>query len=368
MHSDSSGITGPVAESAYGHLVEDIGKILENARRQAARSINSTLTSAYWSIGRRIVLFEQSGKVKATYGEGLIERLSRDLAQRFGRGFDCHNVRMMRKFYIQGKWATVSPESGGPVPPSYPLAWSHYRLLMALQDDANREFYERECIQGGWSVRQLKRQMQSMLFERMAMSRNKRAVLGRARNERMASSAEDEIKDPYILDFLDIKDDYSESELEDALIRHLEDFLLELGIGFAFVARQRTLIIGDERFKVDLVLYHMGLHCLVLIDLKTGKFSHADAGQMNFYLNYFKDKDANPGDNPPVGIILCADKNDTVVKYALGGMQNRIFASRYRLSLPPEAVLRDELLKEKGRFLERAATGSGHKTSKDADE
>lgn len=208
-------------------------------------------------------------------------------------------------------------------------------------------------------MRQLKRQMQSMLFERMALARNKRAVLGRAQKGRFISSAEDEIKDPYILDFLNLKDDYSESELEDALIRHLEEFLLELGVGFSFVARQKTLVIGDERYKVDLVLYHMGLHCLVLIDLKTGKFSHTDAGQMNFYLNFFKDSHANPGDNPPVGIILCADKDDTVVKYALGGMRNRIFASRYRLKLPPESVLRDELVKGKARFMERLATDSG---------
>jgi predicted nuclease of restriction endonuclease-like (RecB) superfamily len=326
---------------------------MENARRSAARHVNAILVDTYWSIGRRIVLFEQSGKEKATYGEGLIERLSEDLSKRFGRGFDSHNVRMMRKFYIHGKWATVSPESGGPGTPQYPLAWSHYRLLLALEDDSRSKFYERECILGGWSVRQLKHQIQRMLFERMALSRNKPAVLGRAQNERLISFAEDEIKDPYILDFLDLKDDYSESELEDALIRHLQDFLLELGAGFSFVGRQTTIHVGNQRFKVDLVLYHMGLHCLVLIDLKVGAFSHADAGQMNFYLNYFRENVANQKDNPPVGIIMCTDKDEAVVKYALGGIRNRIFASRYRLELPDEKVLRMELLRGKERFMER---------------
>jgi hypothetical protein len=166
---------------------------------------------------------------------------------------------------------------------------------------------------------------------------------------------EDDIKDPYILDFLGLKDVYSESELEEALIRHLEDFLLELGAGFSFVGRQKTIHIGNQRFRVDLVLYHMGLHCLVLIDLKVGAFSHADAGQMNLYLNYFRDKMATPTDNPPVGIIMCTDKDDAVVKYALGGIQNRIFASRYRLELPDEDVLRMEIMREKDRFLERLA-------------
>ena len=355
MRSISAEISGPSAQTAYGHLVENIGQILENARKQVARSINTTLTKTYWSIGQRIVLFEQAGKKNAAYGEGLIARLSRDLTQMYGRGFDPHNVRMMRKFYILGKWATVSPESGGSEPPIFLLAWSHYRLLLALDDDARREFYERECIRSGWSVRQLKRQMQSMLFERMAISRNKRSVLRKARKDFQPSSVEDEIKDPYVLDFLALKDDYSKSDLEDALIGHLEEFLLELGMGFAFVARQKNLIVGDERFKVDLVLYHMGLHCLVLIDLKAGNFSHADAGQMNFYLNYFKDNYANPGDFPPVGIILCAGKDDAVVKYALGGMENRIFASRYRLELPDEKVLRMEIMREKDRFLERLA-------------
>jgi len=192
-----------------------------------------------------------------------------------------------------------------------------------------------------------------MLYERSRLSKDRVSILARANKENAPIAPADEIKDPYILDFLNLRDDYSESELEDDLIRHLEDFLLELGAGFSFVGRQKTIRIGNQRFKVDLVLYHMGLRCFVLVDLKVGAFSHADAGQMNFYLNYFRDKLANPKDNPPVGIIMCTDKDEAIVKYALGGIQNRIFASTYRLELPDEDVLRMEMICEKERFLER---------------
>ena len=359
MRSISAEISGPSAQTAYGHLVENIGQILENARKQVARSINTTLTKTYWSNGQRIVLFEQAGKKNAAYGEGLIARLSRDLTKMYGRGFDPHNVRMMRKFYILGKWATVSPESGGSEPPIFLLAWSHYRLLLALDDDARREFYERECIRSGWSVRQLKRQMQSMLFERMAISRNKRSVLRKARKDFQPSSVEDEIKDPYVLDFLALKDDYSESDLEDALIGHLEEFLLELGMGFAFVARQKNLIVGDERFKVDLVLYHMGLHCLVLIDLKAGNFSHADAGQMNFYLNYLRENVSLADENPPIGIVLCADKDAEEVHYATGSLDHQVFVSRYLTRLPTEQQLRAWLAEERELLARRPASMEG---------
>jgi predicted nuclease of restriction endonuclease-like (RecB) superfamily len=336
------------AAPKYDALIHGIGVLLEDARRNAARRVNSILTSTYWEIGRRIIEFEQSGSKRAGYGKNLLRNISRDLTSRYGRGFDESNVRHMRKFYIlYQKWDAARPE--------FPLTWTHYRLLLSIESDNQREFYETECEHAGWSSRQLDRQMNSLLYERTRLSRRKELVLERARSESSELSPEDEIKDPYLLDFLDLSDDHSESELEEALIRRLEDFLLELGVGFAFVARQKTIFVGDQRFKVDLLLYHIGLQCLVVLDLKVGPFSHADAGQMNFYLNYFRDHQLNGDDNPPVGIILCADKDDAVVRYALGGLQNKIFASRYRLRLPEESVLRSELKKEKERFLERKA-------------
>ena len=342
----------------YAKLVDGIGSLLEDARRFAARQVNMILVDTYWHIGQRIVQFEQSGKERAGYGDLLIKNLSRDLTARYGRGFDESNIRHMRKFYIlYRKRDTACPESkkDGSGSNTHPLSWSHYRVLIALDEDERRAFYEMQCSRGGWSVRQLSRQIDSLLYERLRLARSRSTLLGMADRENLPVSFENELKDPYVLYFLDIKDDHSESELEDALIRHIEDFLLELGAGFAFVARQKTILVGNQRFKVDLVLYHMGLHCFVLIDLKVGAFSHADAGQMNFYINYFRDHLMNPEDNAPVGIVLCADKDDAVVKYALGGMQNRIFASKYRLGLPDEKVLKTEIILEKERFLERRA-------------
>jgi len=346
------------AAPKYVALIDGIGALLEDTRRNAARRVNSILTSTYWEIGRRIVEFEQSGRARAEYGEKLLERMSRDLTSRHGRGFDISNIKHIRKFYIvyqKGDATRRQFDRGVRYTPEFPLSWTHYRLLLKVDDENKRVFYEHECLRGNWSSRHLDRQMNSLLYERTRLSRRKKRVLERARSESDELSPEDEIKDPYLLDFLDLGDNHSESELEEALIRRIEDFLLELGVGFAFVARQKTIFVGDQRFKVDLLLYHIGLHCLVVLDLKVGPFSHADAGQMNFYLNYFRDHQLNGDDNPPVGIILCADKDDAVVRYALGGLHNKIFASGYRLRLPEESLLRSELKKEKERFLERKA-------------
>ncbi len=234
----------------------------------------------------------------------------------------------------------------------FPLSWSHYRLIMRLDEPLNREFYEAECIIGNWSVRQLDRQIQSLLYERTALSKRKSAVIARSHEKPMVLKPEDEIKDPYILEFLGLKDEYSESQLEESLIKHLEHFLLELGTGFTFAARQKRITLEGSHYRLDLLLYHRMLRCLVAIDLKVGEFSHADAGQMNLYLNYLKDKEKLPGENDPVGIILCTDKKETVVEYALGGLSNRIFTSKYKLRLPALEILKDEIEHEKQRLLE----------------
>jgi len=223
---------------------------------------------------------------------------------------------------------------------------------MQLDEHDKRAFYETECSQGNWSVRQLDRQIQSMLYERVALSKKKAVVIAKAHEHPIIMRPEDEIKDPYVLEFLGLKDEYSESELEEALIKHLEEFLLELGIGFTFVARQKRITIEGEHYRLDLLMYHRDLRCLVAIDLKIGKFTAADAGQMNFYLNYLKAKEKRPHENDPIGLILCADKKQTVAEYALGGMSNKIFASEYKLKLPDPKTLQDEIEREKQKLLE----------------
>ena len=373
-------------KSSYTVLITDLATLIEQGRRLAVRQVNTTLVATYWLMGRRIVEYEQKGKARAEYGEVLLVRLADDLTAQFGKGFSKSNLFMMRAFYLaypkdeilqtaSGKLASEksqtasgisqSPEAEGGVqkfqtvsgifeslPQPFPLSWSHYCLLMRLDETFKREFYEAECIRGNWSVRQLDRQIQSMLYERTALSKRKTAVIAKAHEKPFVLKPEDEIKDPYVLEFLGLKDEYSESQLEEALIRHLEAFLLELGIGFAFVARQKRITLEGSHYRLDLLLYHRVLRCLVAIDLKIGEFSHADAGQMNLYLNYLKDKEKMPGENDPVGIILCADKKHTVVEYALGGMTNKIFASKYKVKLPDPEVLRAEIEHERQRLLE----------------
>ena len=228
---------------------------------------------------------------------------------------------------------------------------------MRLDEPFKREFYEAECIRGNWSVRQLDRQIQSMLYERTALSKRKLAVIAKSHKNPITLRPEDEIKDPYILEFLDLKDEYSESQLEEALIRHLEHFLLELGVGFAFVARQKRITLQGAHYRLDLLLYHRILRCLVAVDLKMGRFTHDDAGQMNLYLNYLKDKERLAGENDPVGIILCSGVNNVVVEYALGGMSNKIFTSTYKLQLPDPEVLKAEIERERHRLLEMGIIG-----------
>jgi predicted nuclease of restriction endonuclease-like (RecB) superfamily len=325
--------------------------------------VNAVLTAAYWEIGRRIVEFEQAGETRAGYGEQILENLAGDLNARFGRGFSRQNLQQMRQFYLAylhaNKCQTVSGELVSPpkcqtvsgelaaLAARFPLPWSAYVRLLALRTPQARTFYETEALRGGWSVRQLDRQIESQFYERTLLSRNKSALLRRGTRplptERLAP--EEAIKDPFVLEFLGLKDEYSESELEDALIRQIESFLLELGTDFAFVARQKRLRLDDEWFRVDLVLYHRRLRCLVLIDLKLGRFTHADAGQMHLYLNYARDNWTNADENPPVGIVLCAQRGEAVARYALEGLPNKVMVAEYRTTLPDTHLLEDELRK-----------------------
>ena len=291
----------------------------------------------------------------AAYGQRLIERLSDDLTKRFGRGFGIVNLTQMRKFYQT--WPhpqivqTASEEFTADAPhaslPPFPLTWSHYVRLLSVDKAPSREFYEAEALRGGWTVRQLDRQIGSQFYERTLLSRDKAAMLkkGQAAKPEDALTPEEEIKDPFILEFLDLKDEYSESDLEDALIRHLQAFLLELGDDFTFVGRQRRLRIDDEWFRIDLVFFHRRLRCLVLIDLKLNKLTAADVGQMHLYLNYARDHWTHADENPPVGLILCAEHRAGVAKYALEGLPNKVLAAEYRTTLPSESTLASELLR-----------------------
>ena len=384
----------------YSSLFTDLASLIEQGRKAAVRYVNIALVATYWLMGRRIVEYEQKGKERAEYGEELLERISKDLSSRFGKGFSLRNLRNMRSFYllfpiqqtlsaesskdkivqtlsaeliamfqtpseISQKDRTLSIQSeiaiSHTLSAKFPLSWSHYCLLMRLDEPFKREFYEAECISGNWSVRQLDRQIQSMLYERTALSKRKLAVISKAHEKPIAVRPEDEIKDPYILEFLGLRDEYSESQLEEALVRHLEHFLLELGIGFTFIARQKRITLEGSHYRLDLLLYHRILRCLVAIDLKIGEFTHADAGQMNLYLNYLKDKEKLPEENNPIGIILCSDKKKTVVEYALGGMSNKIFASKYKLQLPDPEVLKTEIEHERQRLLEMKIVGDTNK-------
>jgi predicted nuclease of restriction endonuclease-like (RecB) superfamily len=355
-------------DAGYDVVLGEIVALLETARRMAARAVNSVMTATYWAIGRRIVEHEQRGARRAGYGDELMERLARDLSARFGRGFGRSNLRQMRSFYVaypaihqtssgestptaaRRKLQTASGEFAdgrrdGNAAPRFPLPWSHYVRFLSVRDAAARRFYETEALRGGWTVRQLDRQVGTQFYERTALSKNKAAMLTKgARPHREDTiSPEEELKDPLVLEFLGLKDEYSESDLEEALILRLEHFLLELGGDFAFVARQRRLRIGDTWYRVDLIFFHRALRCLVVIDLKLGQLTHADAGQMHLYLNYAREHWTRGDENPPVGLILCAKKDAAVAKYALEGLRNKVLAAEYRTTLPAESLLADEL-------------------------
>ncbi len=356
------------AAAGYAQIHSSIVELLSSARVAAARSVNALMTASYWEIGRRIVQAEQKGKRRAGYGEQLIERLSIDLTQAFGRGFSADNLENMRRFFlaysvpaISGTLSRISGKSASTkisetvsrkfslqeLTEVFTLPWSAYVRLLSVKDTHARQFYETEALRGGWSVRQLDRQIGSQFYERTALSKNKAAMLtkGAVAKPEDAISPDEAVKDPYVLEFLDLKDEYSESQLEEALIHRLEDFLLELGSDFSFVGRQRRLRIDQTWYRVDLLLFHRRLRCLVIIDLKLSSLTHADVGQMHMYCNYAKEHWTLDGENPPVGLILCADKGHALARYALDGLPNKIMAANYKTVLPDAELLQKELTK-----------------------
>lgn len=385
----------PSVRHDYSGLVSGVTELLDAARRASVRTVNAFMTATYWEVGRRIVEFEQGGENRAEYGEEVLKRLANDLSAQFGRGFSRQNLQNMRQFYhaappdqicqtlsgklaspqksqtasgksmVVEKRATRSFKSPAEIRPTvssistplfnladlahaFPLPWSHYVLLISRSRSPEAfAFYHTEALRGGWSVRQLARQIDSQFYERTALSRNKAAMLAKGAKPQPgdAVSADEEIRHPLVLEFLGLRDEYSETDLEDALIRHLEAFLLELGNDFAFVGRQRRLRIDDEWYRVDLLFFHRRLRCLVILDLKLGRFTHADAGQMHVYLNYAREHWSQPGENPPVGVILCSGKGEALVRYATDTLPTKLLVREYLTALPDEKVLAAELAK-----------------------
>ena len=317
---------------------EQIKRILSEARNKVYQTANFAMVEAYWNIGKSIVV-QQGGEGKAEYGARLMTELSKQMTMDFGKGFTVANLKNMRQFYLT-------------FPKSYALrselSWTHYRLLMRVENKNAREFYTEEAIKSSWSTRQLERQINSFFYERLLSSQNKEKVSEEIQKLEPTKVPEDIIRDPYVLEFLGLSpnDDFYESDLEEALITHLQKFLLELGRGFSFVARQKRITFDGRHFRIDLVFYNYVLKCFVLIDLKIGDLTHQDLGQMQMYVHYYERELMNEGDNPPIGIVLCADKSESVVKYTLPENETQIFASKYKLYLPSEEELLQELQRE----------------------
>ena len=312
-------------------IYQEIHDLLHNARQNIISNVNSTMTKTYFLIGKRIVEEEQDGNKRAEYGKNLIKILSKKLTKEFGKGFSETNLEQMRKFFkVYGIPQTLSEEF------QFNLSWSHYLILMRMEDINARNFYEIEAFENNWSLRELKRQVNSSLYERLVLSKDKEKVKELAVKGQIIEKAQDVIKDPYILEFLglDEKSDYSENKLEIEIINKLEMFLLELGKGFTFVGRQVRFTFDERHFRVDLVFYNRLLKCFVLIDLKIGEVTHQDLGQMQMYVNYYDRCIKLPDENDTIGIIICKDKNDTLVKLTLPKDNNQIFASRYTTILP----------------------------------
>ena len=320
-------------------IFEEVRKILQEARNKVYKATNNAMVEAYWNIGR-IIVEKQSGNEKAEYGIALLKNLSKEMTKEFGKGFTVANLKNMRQFYLT-------------FPKSYALrselSWTHYRLLMRIENENARNFYIEETIKSNWSTRQLERQITTLFYERILSSKNKEKVFQEIyKLEPKKNRPEDIIKDPYVLEFLGLPEniDFLEKNLEQSLINHLQKFLLELGRGFSFVARQKRITFDGRHFYIDLVFYNYILKCFVLIDLKLGDLTHQDLGQMQMYVHYFQEEMMNEGDNPPIGIVLCADKSDSIVKYTLPKGEKQIFASKYMLYLPSEEELLLELRKE----------------------
>lgn len=324
-------------------LYSNIRQVIEEARNTVYRAANFAMVQAYWHIGKLIVEEEQNGKQRAEYGEEIVIQLSKQLTLEFGKGFTETNLKYMRQFYNTYKKSHALRDE---------LSWTHYRLLLRVERNDAREFYMKESIDCNWSTRTLERQINSLYFERMVMTRKEGRPLVKeeAENKKEIMQAKDIIKDPYVLEFLDLKPntDFYETELEQAIIDKLEDFLLELGKGFCFVGRQYRLSAGaGKHFYADLVFYNYILKCFLIIDLKTGELTHQDIGQMDMYIRYFEDQVRQKNDNPTIGLILCTEKNKTIVKYSLLNDSKQIFASKYKTFLPTEKQLKQEIERER---------------------
>jgi len=336
-------ISGISQDSQYSSLVEQIGGLLHEGRKRSAYAINNILVQTYWQIGKYIVEFEQKGAQKAEYGDALLLRLSKDLTMLYGKGFGLSNLFNMRMFYT--KYSKFQTLSGICETLSHKLSWSHYVQILKSDNELEIKFYTKQCEKENWSVRELKRQMNSMLFHRLALSKDKAGILAIAEKGAEIQKPEDIIKEPFVVEFIGIpyQERYLEGELEEKLIQNLELFLLELGKGFAFVKRQYRIPVGNRQFSVDLVFYNIILKCYVLIDLKRGEIEHSDIGQMNFYLNYFRKEVNTETDNEPIGIVLGAYKDRIMVEYALDNINNHLFVSKYQLFLPDKEQLEKEL-------------------------
>lgn len=316
-------------------MVLEIRELLENARKNVAQQVNTQLSTTYWNIGRIIVEYEQQNQIRADYGKQTLRELSKELTREFGKGFSRSNLQNMRAFYLAyEKCQTVSGK----------LSWSHYCELLSITDENKRSFYEKESINSGWSVRELKRQIDSSLYERLLLSSgdaNKEKVLSLAQKGIEINQPADIIRDPYVFEFLGVPENKPilESDLENALVVQIEKFFLELGRGFMFVGTQQRVTLNNTHYYVDMVFYNKILRAYVLIELKTKKLTPEAAGQLNMYLNYYAAEVNDPDDNPPIGIILCTEKDSIAAEYALGGLSNNIFASRYVLYMPDKEQL-----------------------------
>ena len=317
-------------------LHQEIRQIINSARSNAVRSVDFCRVQMYWNIGRRIIEEEQHGKERADYGAYLLKNLAKVLEPEYGSGFSVRQLEMCRKFYrIYPIANTVCSQ----------LNWSQYKLLISIPDESKREYYQLEAVNNNWTKRQLERQINSQLYERLLLSNDKESILAVARKERMPELPQEIIKDPMILEFLGLerKPSYYEKDLEQALITHLQKFLLELGNGFTFVARQKRILIEDDEYFADLVFYNRLLKCFVVIELKTSKLTHQDIGQLQMYVNYYDRVEKTTDENPTIGILLCSAKNDTAVRMTLPENNKTILASQYQLYLPTQEQLKQEI-------------------------
>ena len=329
-------------DNEVNNIFNNIKDLVINSRNKVYHTVNTEMLNLYWNIGK-VIMEIQQGEERASYGDTVLDKLSKKLTNEFGKGFSSRNLRTMRKFYLMYPiWKTVSAK----------LSWSHYLELIKIDDELKRNFYLNECINSKWSVRELQRQRDSLLYERLTISANKEKILELSEKGQILKTSKDLVKDPFVLEFLDIKEntDYLESDLEKNIIENIKDFLLELGEGFSYVGNQIRLTLEEAHFYPDLVFYNRLLRCFVIIDLKIGKVTHQDIGQMQMYVNYYDREIKQVDEKPTVGILLSTNKNETIVKYTLPEDNKTIFSSEYKLHMPTEQELITAVEEEKKNF------------------